>query len=492
MIMNHTAARTLYSSLVLVLTVAGCNDERLRELGYTIAQPAQPSPPDPGAVDEDLDGDCEGLAPEGLISADAITRAVAADVAAAPGDARPFLRYASVANALNAGRCASIAGGARGALAKLLNGVSREPVLVRPAAVDEGDSPTLLRIDLRDYGLAREISLGGEAHQDGWEAIVASSPYAIALGGADGAFLAAETGTATPWLSVDAIVQAVAEAPLYYALAGVPPTLGELRQQVGLPAVLDPFRDGLPRAATSRSRVLRAQGNLRTIDRYATADGTYWEALQIETTTLLADPLHAQPDAQRLISFNLPNGLLAFAVTDARGDRQAAAELLLDTNLDDFQGTVLISCTNCHAQGLIPVNDELRDAVLPNPDLFADDVVDAYSSGPDAEERFARFQVDAERHLDALEGVGVPSSGSDPISQTFLDAAQELDANVAAADLLVSPETLRARLSALPPELLPLGLGLRVSRAQFGAVYARAFCTLHAADANPPAAPSCE
>lgn len=481
MIMKHSSSKTLCSSLGLLLAVLACNDERLRELGYTLTEQDQAAPE---LVVETYD--CERPTPTELVTSDSITRAVAADVAAAASDDRPFLRYASVGNAINAKRCSSVIDGAQRALSKLLNGVSREPSIVAPRPVGDGEVPTLFRIDLRDYGLDREIALGGEAHRDGWEALLASSPYTIALGGEDAAFLASETGTTSAWISADAIVQAISDASVYYALTGIPATLGELREQVGLPAVLDPFRDGLPRAATSRSRVLRAQGNMRTLDRYSIDGGTYFEALQIETTSLLADPLHVQPDVQRLILFNLPNGLSAYAVMDAAGNRQSEAELLLDTNHDDFQGRVLISCTNCHSQGLIPLTDDLRPAFVDNADLFPDDVVEAYASGPNEEQRFELFQRDAERHLDALERAGVGTEGSDPISAQFFEVAQEVDATFGAADLLVTPETLRARLTELPQALLPLGVGLRVSRAQFGAAYASAFCTLHADDVNPP------
>jgi hypothetical protein len=482
MIMKHSSHQTLRSSVVLVLAVVGCNDEDLRDLGYTLSEQNQ-AEPEP-VVEPSFD--CEKPLPTELVTADAITRIVAADVAAAASEDRPFLRYASVGNAINADRCAIAVNGARQALSKLLNGVSREPSLALPTAVGQDEVPIVFRFDLRDYGLAREIALGDETHADGWEALLASSPYAVELGGEDGVFLARETGTASAWLSIDAIVQAASDAHVYYALANIPPTLAELREQVGLPGELDPFRDGLPRAATSRSRVLRARGDMRAIDRYDIDAGTYYEALQIETTELLADPLHVQPEAQRLILFNLPNGLSAFAIMDAAGNRRETAELLLDTNLRDFQGRVLISCSNCHAQGLIPMDDELLPAIVDNADLFASDVVDAYSNGPSAEQRFELFQADGQRHLDGLEGAGLDARGGDPIATLFFDIDQELDSIYGAADLLVSPETLRARLAELPPALLPLGVGLRVSREQFGAAYAAAFCTLHTGDENPP------
>lgn len=490
MIMNHTAPNTLLRSSMLIVLALACNDQRLRDLGYTLGDVPTPPPTDPVEI---VPGDCESLQPPSeLVSADAITRAVAADVARADSADRPFLRYATLADLLNAGVCSDTLRQTQLALDKLINGVSNQGAIVLPAAVDGGDQPTLFRIDLRDYGLDRAIDLDGESHRDGWEALIATSPYAIALDGEAGSELADQTGTASPWLSVTAIVNAAADGELYYALAGIPSTLGELREKVGLSAELDPFQDGVPRAATSRSRVLRAQGNLRAVDRYSTPDGSYYEALQIESTALLADPLHVQPDVQRLIAYDLPNGLLAFAVVDGEGNRQTVGEGLLDTNRDDFTGTVSVSCSNCHAQGLIPVDDEIRAAVLDNQDLFSAEVVSAYAQGPDGEERAAIFQADSDRFAEALEAVGLSGGGSDPISSAFFRSAQQLEAASAAAELLVTPETLRARLSDLPAALLPLGVGLLVSRAQFDGAYAAAFCTLHADDENPPAAATCE
>ena len=98
MIMKHSSSKTLCSSVGLLLAVLGCNDERLRELGYTLTEQDQAAP-EP-VVEETFD--CERPTPTELITSDAITRAVAADVAAAASDDRPFLRYASVGNAINA------------------------------------------------------------------------------------------------------------------------------------------------------------------------------------------------------------------------------------------------------------------------------------------------------------------------------------------------------------------------------------------------------
>jgi hypothetical protein len=280
---------------------------------------------------------------------------------------------------------------------------------------------------------------------------------------------------------------------VYYGLLGMPATLAEIRQSVGLPGALDPFAQEARRAAMRNSRVLRPGGNLRVVDRYSTGVGTsgsYWEALQVETSAFLADPLHVQPDVQRLILFTLPNDLLAFAVTDASGARQGTAELVLDTNRDDFVATVVDSCSNCHAQGAIPADDDGGAAIASRPDLFDPEVVAAYRAAPTAEEVAAQFQADSAIYLDAVENTGASRVGGDPVSSNLYRFRLDVDPDTAAADLLVPPALLSAR-SAELPELLPLAVGLQVSRQQLGVAYARAYCVLHAGDENPPTAAFC-
>lgn len=476
--MKKTTAETHSAVLCAALALGGCADDRLRELGYTLAQQDTPEGARP------IEAECNPA----FLGADAVIRAVAADLAAQPGEDRPFLRYASLADRIDVQACPSELESRQAGLAKLMNSLSREPVVVAPSVV--GQELSLLRLDLRDYGWTREVNVNGQSYSDAWEALIDNSPFAVELTGTRATAISEQTGTSVPVLSADALIGAASDSALYYALLGVPATLAEIRESVGLPGVLDPLENGAQRAATQRSRVLRSTGNLRVVDRYAidgSTGGTYWEASQIGTGTFIADPLHAQPDVQRLIIFSLPNDLLAFAVTDAAGVRQGPAELVLDTNRDDFVASVVASCTNCHATGLIPLVDEAGPAILANPDLFGAEVVSAYEDAPTEEERLAQFEEDSSFYAQALGRAGVPTQGQDPISRVAIQFNVEVDLKRAAGDLLVTPETLRARLGELAPELRPLGLGLLLSRQQFGAQYAGAYCVLHATDENPPA-----
>jgi hypothetical protein len=474
---------TLLTAITLVLS--GCIDNRLRELGDTLTEPSGPSG-DGVSLD---DPTCEYAA---FLDADGVARAIFADVSSSPSADRPYLRYVSLADRADFGVCQEELTRGREAFAKLINALSQQPDIVAPRAVD--DNGILLRIDLRDYGWTHPVDVDGVTYSDGWEAVIATNAFAIELEGEQASAIASATQTRVPYMNASAFV-AAASTELYYALLGVPETLGELRASVGLPAELDPLANGAVRAATSRSRILRSAGNVRAVDRYAIDNGTagsYWEALQIDTAAYLADPLHVQPDAQRLITFTLPNDLFAFAIMGADGQRRSTGELVLDTNRDDFTATISSSCQNCHAQGLIPLEDDAGQAILDNPDQFPPDVVAALADGPDEVERAQQVQDDSALYAAALARAGVRTDGGDPISNQYFRFALDVDLPAAAADLLVTPEALLDRLPELDPTLSPLGVGLELSRERFGELYASAYCGLHADDENPPTAAACE
>lgn len=470
---------------LLLSALAGCNDERLRELGYTLDNLGAP-------FDDDSETAPESPCVPDAIDADTVQRSVAADLAAAARESRPFLRYFSLADQVARGSCSDQLEWGRDAASKLVNSLSREPNIVVPLAF--GPEQSLLRIDLRDYGFTRPLDVDGESFADGWEALIARTSFALELTGEDASFIAEQTHTRAPVLSVSAFVSAAAEASLYYAFLAVPPTLGELRQLVGLPSVLDPLDDGATRTAAQYSRIVRQTGGVRVIDRYPIATGTagtYHEATMVDAGTFFADPLHVQESAQRLISFSLPNDLMGFAVTDAAGVRQGVPDRVLDTNMEDARARVPISCGNCHANGRIPATDFARDAVLDHPAQFSPEVVAAYQASLNEDQRYAQFAADSAPYLKALEQSTGESQGGDPISSVWFSSDQEVDLARAAAELLVSPDVLGSRLDELAPELIPLGLGLGLAPAQFSGAYAAAYCVLHADDDNPPAPAFC-
>lgn len=467
----------LFACGVLACTSLACKDERLRELGYTSNDVTAT---DPGSFEPEQ---CEGA----LLTADAVIAAAAADAAAAPAASRPFLRYLSIANLVARDACPDELERARLGVARLLNSVSLAPSAVAPRVGGPRDS--VLAIDLRDYALTSPVEVEGRSYADGWEALIGESTYGVELTGEAADALALATGTRVPVLQADAFLLGASTASFYYALLGVPDTLGELRAAVGLPGELDPVANGAVRTAIENSRILRADGDFRVLDRYSIDSGTagtYWEATAIDLGTFFADPLRTQPDRQRLITYTLPNDFFAFAIYGADGQRRASGELVLDTNRDDFTAHVFDSCANCHAQGLIPGIDRAGEVILSHADQFEPEVVEAYQSGPSIVERAEQFQADSVPYQQALANIGIEASGGDPFVTRLFSVVPDLSLEDAAADLLVTPEALLARLGELSPELRALGLDLNVSRERFGEHFRAAYCLLHAEDDNPP------
>ena len=467
------------------LSLSGCMDSEPRELGYTVSQRRRVQPIDNRVVE--VDYDCPPLP---FHSVDDIVSEIASDLAATPRPDRPFYRYLTLADSIDRRICGNQLDRREDALGKIMNSLSMQRAVVAPVAL--GDDMALLRIDLRAYGWTDTVVIDGIQHADHWEAVASHTPSAVALIGSVASSIAREAHTAVPWLSAEAFIATTTEASVYYALLGIPSTLAGIRQFAGLSPQLDPVRDHAVRTGTMQSRVVRPQGNVHVLDRYVISDGAYWEATQMDAGDFLADPLHIQPEAQRMIMFTLPNHFLAYAVTDADGRRQASGELVLDTNRDDFTGTVLASCTNCHAQGFIPAADQISPIVLRNPELFSEEVVTMYLSAPDDVERARLVTADSDLFEQAMVRAGVPTQGGDALVSVVSEYALDVPLESAAASLFVSPDTLRGWLPSLSPQLRPLGVGLQISRLEFDSLYVEAYCALHADDANPPATVLCD
>jgi hypothetical protein len=479
-VMKMTSITTRHSLVLCTALSFGCSDDRMRELGYTS---------DPSRRSDDLTSTTEPPPCDTVfVTSDQAQRLAADDLALVPAADRPFQRYLSLASALDGGACGDQIERAAAAASKIVNSLSQASDIARPTPV--GDGPVLVRLDLRDYGWVRQVTLRGQTFPDVWEAMIGVNPFALAMTGDAGDFLAGETTTRAPVLDADSFIGLVAEPDVYYSLLGMPATLAEVRESVGLPGELEPREAGALRTAVLFSRILRPAGNVRVLDRYAIptrAGGSYWEAAAMDAGAFLADPLNLQLDVQRLIAFTLPNELLAFAITNPLGEVIGQAELVLDTNRDDFIATANVSCANCHAMGFIPAPDDVRSAILASPDLFEPALVDAFEASPSDEERAELAQVDSDVYIAALERAGVSPIGGDPISQRYFEFIADVDLEEAAADLLVTADELEARIGELDRGLLPLALGLTLSRQRFGELFGVAFCGLHAGDENPPA-----
>lgn len=423
---------------------------------------------------------CEPLP---FLSGDEALAAMLADVVARPEAERPFLRYLGVSYASNAGMCGAALDEQRFALFKLVNSLSTTSQIRVPAAIDP--ERRLYRIDVRDYGWNRELDLeddGSIDYTDAWSAIVAvAGASALELAGPEASALSGATGSSVPFLAVNALVNAASLHDLYYALVGVRADLGATQLERGIDLV-----SSLEAATMRRAGVEREHGNELLASRVPAAGaspGDYWLAevqTEVRGSSIYIDALGFNFGDWSKSIFRLPNGLMAFS---ANTGGQRLGQMPRPCFVGDCAAPaydVAIACQGCHAGGLLPIEDTVRDIVARDarvyPARFVEDVAAIF---PTAEEFSALIAEDNARYLAALDAAGVPRDGADPISRVYLQFATDpIDLARAAAELGVTPAALRERLGELPELAALADPAATVSRQTLLGASARALCAL--------------
>jgi hypothetical protein len=428
----------------------------------------------------------------GFISSDEVYRQIATDLASSDADARPFLRYISLANDANARGCGDVLNGERAALSKLVNSVSSRALLLQPAPVDADE--TLYRIDIRDYGWARPVAVGGVEFEDGWEAIIGTSPYAVPFVGDDADDAAADSKTTVPVLFGNAFVAAVSSASLYYALLDIPEDVDSfIRRDLQIDVAAARADHSVVRAGLGGSGLGRGEFLAERFE-LGVRTGNLWQIFSDVdgAAALIDDPLGTPPAQERELSFTLPNGLLGHVLADANGNRIDESDQLLDTNENDFRAKIARSYFRLRPQG-VSVTDQLRQTVLDNPgDYSPGEVAAVLDIYPDANGLDAILASDRAPFAAALAGAGVDIDAEpEPIGQAFAEFDRDVTSATAAGDLYVSSEELIDNLDLLDPALGALDGGF-VDRDDFTALYLRSLCTFGVVNENQPDPAVCE
>ncbi|MEK6299623.1 MAG: cytochrome c [Acidobacteriota bacterium] len=288
-----------------------------------------------------------------FLSESAILAQLRADVEVAPDRTRPYLRYFSLANLYNARVSDLELESYRSALSKLINSLSRHSEITPPSAIDS--ARVLFRIDLRDYNWTLAT----------WNTLVAAYPYSVRT--SDGDSLARITGSPIPYLRADWFVTEASVAPLYYDVLDLPRTVQDLERQLGIDAARDLAEEkNVSRAGIRESGVSR---NNRILERHVSQHGAYWKSFDFRTNlddqNIFRDPLRFNAAGHEII-FNLPNGLQAYFLADARGSRlnSAPINIVADrNNADDPTIRNARSCMSCHFGGIQSFKDDVRAVV---------------------------------------------------------------------------------------------------------------------------------
>ena len=397
-------------------------------------------------------------------------------VAAVSSSARPFARYFTLVHRYDAGFCGEQLDAERQGLAKVLNGLSWAPQPVTPIAID--DDATIFRIDLRDYDWDAQT----------WQTLVQADPYAIAYTREEAADIVAFTQSDVPVMRADWLVAAASAAPLYYEILELPSTRAGLEAKLGIDIDGDIAADEVVRAGFLESGVSRHN---RVIERHALPGGpgrslwtSYDFAEDAGSSDVFAHPLDFVPAAQ-LHMFTLPNGLPAYMITDASGQRvdRLSDAIAIDLAEPDQAVVAGRSCIRCHGGGVIAHGDELLAHVSESL-AFDDATREAIERlHPAATQLLDVQQADADAYASVLAQIGVSTIGAEPVDAATSTLDEDVDLALAAAELGLPSDLLLTHLGALPAELLPLADGV-IQRETFAAVFADVVCTLELGDTS--------
>jgi hypothetical protein len=372
--------------------------------------------------------------------------------------------------------------------------LSTENNIVAPVPVDERE--LIYRIDIRDYGWNRDVDVGGQAFEDGWEAIIANSPYAVPFEGNDVDAVTLLTGTAVPFLFADALTAAASIGDLYYGLVDMPDNLNDLLDDLRIDVQRDFDTGRAVRAGTGDSGVSREE---RLIERHEIGGGgVYYQAFDFEDGNgqqIFLDPIDFQPDGTESI-FSLPNGLHAYVIFDAAGNREESSDLLFDSFADsNFDVTSAASCMTCHSRGLLQVRDQVRQFVesdLLNYEREEIELVrEAYPSNEDMDEIIVNDRLG---YQVALEEAEVPTEIADPVSDVFWRFQEPVKFAEIAGYLGVTPDFLNSNSVRLDVRMRTVSPtrdnGLR--RVNFDDLYLESLCILQVGSRNEPSIDLCQ
>ena len=355
---------------------------------------------------------------------------------------RSFTRYFTMTHLYNAGETTETLRAYRRALSKLVNSLSWGREVIRPQPIDQEE--TIFYIDLRDY----EWEIGINR----WTLIEQVYPYSIEFEAPTQTSLRGkltklreEMDCEVPFVHVDWFLATASLPPLYHDILGLPKTDRELETRLEV-NVAENIRNAAGRrvwrGGFSDSGV---SSNNRVVERHTSRYGAYWKSYDfagsVGTQNIFTHPLSFTHDGGEII-FNLPNGLQAYYLVDAGGNRLDAAPISIVSNPAASDPTVRngLSCIGCHTEGMKEFEDQVRAVVKQNPNPPFDKAR-ALRLYTEQSVMAAHVEKDTARYRRALEASGDVFGGIEPILR-FHEAFQgPVNASHAAAAVGLETET---------------------------------------------------
>ena len=342
---------------------------------------------------------------------------------------RAFARYFTLTHLYNAGAADDNLRAYRNALSKLVNSLSWGAEVIKPTPIDNEE--TIFYIDLRHYEW--------DIKSNKWYKIEQAYPYGGQLKSSTYTTLCQETDCELPFVRGDWFIATASLPPLYHEILDLPKTDRELETRLEVD-VAENIKNAsgvrVWRAGFNESGV---SVNNRIVERHKSRYGAYWKSYDfagnVGTQNIFTYPLDFTHDGGEII-FNLPNGLQAYYLSTAKGERldEAPINIVSNTGARDPVVRNGLSCIGCHTEGMKTFTDQVRSVIeqSQNPSYDKAQGLRLYAEKPEMD-RLVR--EDIERYRRAIEAAGGVFGGSEPIQQLVKQFGGPLDATHAAAEI---------------------------------------------------------
>ena len=363
------------------------------------------------------------------ITTEAILETIHSHVTSLADFDRPFARYFTLTHLYNAGAQDDNLRAYRNALAKLINSLSWGKRVRKPTPIDQKE--TIFYIDLRHYEW--------DSRSDPWYKIQQAYPYSINFTSSTYRTLCQETNCEVPFVRADWFIATASLPPLYHEILDLPKTDGELEAQLEVNVAANiKNAPGIRvwRAGFNESGVSR---NNRVVERHESRYGAYWKSYDFAGNTgqqnIFNHPLNFTHGGGEVI-FNLPNGLQAYYLYSAAGERLNAASINIVSNPGARDPVIRngLSCMGCHTEGMKTFEDQVRSVIaqIPNPSYDKAQALRLYAEKSDMD---SLLREDIDRYKQAIATAGGVFGGSEPIQQLVRQFESPLDAVHAAAEV---------------------------------------------------------
>ena len=364
-----------------------------------------------------------------FITTEAMLKTIYTHVTSLAAFDRSFARYFTLTHLYNAGATDDNLRAYRNALSKLVNSLSWGAEVIKPTPIDREE--TIFYIDLRHYEW--------DIKSDKWYKIEQAYPYGVQLKSSTWTTLCEETKCELPFVRADWFIATASLPPLYHEILGLPETDKELETQLEV-NVAENLKNApgvrVWRAGFNESGV---SVNNRIVERHKSRYGAYWKSYDfagnVGTQNIFTHPLDFTHDGGEII-FNLPNGLQAYYLSTATGERldEAPINIVSDTGSRDPVVRNGLSCMGCHTEGMKTFEDQVRSVIEQsrNPSYDKAQALRLYA---EKSEMNSLVREDITRYRRAIAAAGGVFGGSEPIQQLVKQFGGPLDATHAAAEV---------------------------------------------------------